>query len=649
MPPRLHAAPMEGVFEHFEACGIVLPNTWRELPINRCPAFGGALKVSWTDSLFHAPGWYARTPNPGVGATEGVRFDTLPAAYRWTGRIYLWALDHVDTVGVTRRAKSAGSARLSLSYVRRLTTELDAIGIRTLKDVPPAVLLYIFRSYCDLESAKPKTRSRAERFAQVLQSLYQLGPTRDCWLPDGLAFDPDPLVSGIVRQGGLRPIVGHGAIEDDDGHELGNLAIRYVEDLASPIFMIIGVWRVVRAVRKTRTPFYARKAIDELFQRRPDLLEKLKTARTAFDAPLWHIVRSRADRQYAHIDADDLMRDCLNLGLIARELREGLQAMCYVVCAIFNGWRVSEILSTDDRAVKAFAAGFTLETRLRKGTLDPTAEVARPVPPIVAKAMKVLAELNLAYFGDHAGRQFRSDSGGQATCQAINRGINEVHRFHKGVEAPRITTHQFRGFFAEFYLRRFKGNLDALRRHFRHVSRDALWAYVRDAGGARYLAKAKRALAIEISKSIVFGDEYKSRGVGARHRSRLQYLARTMSLEDAEREIKRNIEEDMAEVHPMPWGYCLFQKGQVGAVCEAKDGPIEARSEPGTCGRCQFLATGPENIVFWQGTYLVHQEVVESPLSVPILKQTSAQMVEVATEILLRHGIAGSPGEATDV
>jgi hypothetical protein len=87
----------------------------------------------------------------------------------------------------------------------------------------------------------------------------------------------------------------------------------------------------------------------------------------------------------------------------------------------------------------------------------------------------------------------------------------------------------------------------------------------------------------------------------------------------------------------MEWGYCMFQKGNSGAACEAKTGPIEARSEPSTCGRCKFLVTGSENINFWQHTVILHQDINENKFTTKIMKDESQKIIAIGTNILKRH------------
>jgi hypothetical protein len=223
--------------------------------------------------------------------------------------------------------------------------------------------------------------------------------------------------------------------------------------------------------------------------------------------------------------------------------------------------------------------------------------------------------------------------------EEISLSIEEIVALLLG-RSEKINSHQFRKFFAYFFLRRHCGNLDALRRHFRHVSREMIWAYAKDALGARHLAEEKKDLAAEIANAVVFDGGYRSTGV-ARHlrevKESLLLGAKVLSAEDAATYIETRIKQDFVEVHPMEWGYCLYQRGETGAACEAKVGPIEARAEPGVCGRCKFLCTGAENVDFWRHSGLLHQQLVDHPRSTKIMREESQKYVSVAASIVNRH------------
>jgi integrase len=180
-----------------------------------------------------------------------------------------------------------------------------------------------------------------------------------------------------------------------------------------------------------------------------------------------------------------------------------MTGMCYVIFAVFNGWRLSEVLSVEDGYVNTVAVGAEIGSKVRKTSLEPDAVVDRPTLPIVVKAASVPSGMNGRHFSDVEKLLFRNDLGRPATYIAIESALSAALR-EVDIEQE-ITTHQFRRFFVYFYLRRFKGNLDALRRHFRHISRHMIWAYAKNSSNAKYLAKEEKRLAMEIVDGIVHG------------------------------------------------------------------------------------------------------------------------------------------------
>jgi hypothetical protein len=84
----------------------------------------------------------------------------------------------------------------------------------------------------------------------------------------------------------------------------------------------------------------------------------------------------------------------------------------------------------------------------------------------------------------------------------------------------------------------------------------------------------------------------------------------------------------------MPWGYCLVQRDDLGAACDARDGPNVVEMSPDVCGGCRFLGTGKENVEVWKGIHLLHQEVVRSPYATPIAKRASERMLAVSRRMM---------------
>lgn len=352
-------------------------------------------------------------------------------------------------------------------------------------------------------------------------------------------------------------------------------------------------------------------------------------------------------------DPEDLIlyAEFIRVGQQLAALEVLMTGMCYAAFAIFNGWRVSEVLSVEDGFANTVAVGGEVGSKVRKTSLEPDAVVNRPVPPIVLRASEVLAEMNGLHMTKGDKRLFRNARGNPAHLGNIEVALRLALR---QVDVKRsVDTHQFRRFFVYFYLRRFRGNVDALRRHFRHVSRNMIWAYARDAANAQHLAREEKRLALDIVEGIVHGKGYSSRHVAQDIRA--QYRAMNLPPKEAEAWLRRVVGDKYSAVHPSEFGYCLFQRGDVGAACEAKTGPVLARAAPETCGGCKFQVTGDEHVEFWQTVALLHQEIIECALHVPMLKEASRTMLKTCEGILARHGmlegtetVAEPEMEATD-
>lgn len=593
--------------------------------------------MSWTDSPFEAEDWVERTPNP--AESDGVlHFGNLLPTLRWTGRFLIWALDHADTIngGAPQSVDTFGTSKKYISHLRFLSAAMTRLGLESLRDIGKRALKDVFVQFAGLaEGATPKSKDSVVKFAITLDRLYKLGPARDFWIPDGLMFNPRPVIEPFLNHPQLKDAVPTPELDDETARDLIAWACHWVEHLAAPVYAVVEVAAAVTAAKvrtKSKDVRNHERAVADLFETQPALRARFYAVREAFGVPLSSFVAgySRNTRP------DDAWLDALWLPAIARALRLRLQAMCYVVIAGFNGWRVNEILSVEDGMLRAVVSGWVLETTTRKTTVAPSA-AERPVPPIAATAVEVLITLNRDQLTENDRRLFRCLSGARLTQQPLNRELTNLFRERFGEDAGKLRTHMFRRFLAMLWVRRFKGNMDALRRHFRHISRDMLWAYVHEAANAHYLVNEKRRLAREIAESLVFGEDYKSRWVGRKQRERFQYMACVMSLEDAARHIRQRIADDFTEVYPNEWGYCLYQKGQLGAACDAKEQAVEARAAPDTCGPCKFLCTGPENVPFWQQTALLHQDIVSSELTTPILKEASGRMLDTCRAVLSRH------------
>ncbi len=83
--------------------------------------------------------------------------------------------------------------------------------------------------------------------------------------------------------------------------------------------------------------------------------------------------------------------------------------------------------------------------------------------------------------------------GNASDLKVLNEDLNIAWK-HIGNNNFKFSTHQFRKFFAHFYIRRYKGTVDAVRWNFRHISKDMILHYTNQAINAKQLAQSKKNL-----------------------------------------------------------------------------------------------------------------------------------------------------------
>jgi len=570
-----------------------------------------------------------------------ITFSTIPHNFRTACKEFLSAMDQGRDAG-HRRVRSSGTAVLLAGFLRHLATVLESKGVlsffaATTSDVEEAQL-----RHSRVRDGTPVTSSHARRFLATLGNLHRLGPAGSGAISDGLSFDPSHQAVNIGRSRNLMPTGSTPILSEDTACLLLTMAVDWVENKFEAAKWILAAHDLYSQAEGNSLS-KARRFMRE----NPKFEASLIQARTTFGRPLVGLLLGRSMPSIGERGINDIELDLLWLGQVARSVQLTFQSFCYVVCAGFNGWRASEIMSIEWDSLSETPSGHVIATKVRKTAAAPRQSISRPVPPIVALAVKRLSELNARAAWPSVRRDrevkggsiFRSSVGGLTNCLSINDSLSASWAHFTGDE-QRITTHQFRRFFAYFFLRRHQGNLDAVRRHFRHVSRDMVWAYAKDALNASYLVHEKQGLAQEIAKSVVFGEGHMSVGIGQDLKAvcdTLRLGAKVLTVEDAATYIDRQIKQFFLDVQAMEWGYCLLQGGDKGGACEGQIGPIEDRSEPSVCGRCKFLCTGPENDEFWRQAAGLHEEIMAHPKSTRLMKCESERFVVTAKRILSRH------------
>lgn len=627
---------------------VVLDDVWRAAP--RAPG--------WTADPFSCDIWHAVDKNPSKAASDFISFVAIPMPFRIACKELLCALDQTSEAG-RRRVKSSGGGRAIVMCLKHLTLRLESLGRTGFSTATKEEVNAAYLDYSGLLSGIPKCGKSGSRYLATLSHLYRLGPSGSGSVRDGLMFDPSKDALNVGRNRSLQSSKSTHVLPEETVRKLLNEAADWVETKAPHIIALIKANELIReelAMKDAGLDFAGESTAQKRARlaKDPVLIKIVADAQLAFGGPLTALLPSRGVRKGDH-ELTTIDADCRALGHIVRRLQGMLQAFCYSICAGFNGWRVSEILAIGPQSLTESPAGFSIATPVRKTAINASQNVTRPVPKIVADAVRVLAEMNNtpAWGSKRAANRasnssvFASASGGLLGAQRINDSLTDAWKMTSGDDLS-IKSHQFRRFFAYFFLRRHQGNLDAVRRHFRHVSPDMVWAYAKDAMNARYLVEEKGDLARTIASAVISGEGYKSTGVAqelASVKTTLKLGAKILSIEDASSYIEKQVQRKFVEIHAMEWGYCLFQPGDAGAACEAKTGPVEERAEPSTCGRCKFLCTGKENVEFWQHASLLHQEVIEHPLTTKLLAAESERFLATATNILKKH--AGEDGTST--
>lgn len=599
----------------------------------------------WSSSRFEDAFWADGQGNPARGRQEKLNFEKLPERWRGYAKRWLCALDQVVEHG-RKEADSFGTAALLFTGLGHFLVEVDKLGVDSLSALTEDQVHAIFLAY----AATGVGRLTLSRYLTVLFRSHRWGASGLRVLDDGLSFDPskDPFLQGKAKQAAETEKTP--ALPEEVAHKLLAMAVDWVENRREDVLFVVEMAKLSERAKSAKvapgkklkmlTVVQARKALEA----NPELSERLRTLPTRLGFEPRSLILE--GHQHLQAGAEGVVADFMKIGLIAKKMQQLYQGCAYIVCAGFNGWRSSEVFSVEPDGLRQTPAGYLLGSKIIKTAANRGDAVARPVPEIVAKAVKGLAEVNAAMDGLYPrknGRQgsglFRSTTGGPIDIGSLMEDINYAWTFFQGSNIG-LRSHQFRRFFAHFFLRRFKGKADAVRWHFRHVSKEMIWSYAKDAMNAKQLAESKKELAAEIVNGIVFGNDYASVAVAKELREAREMLrlgARVLTVEEAASFISAQIEKKFVDVHAMEWGYCLFQNGEKGAACEAKAGPVEARSEPATCGRCKFLCTGNESLAFWQQAALLHQEIAGHPKTTKIMRAESERFLATAEGVLSRH------------
>ncbi|QCG98115.1 site-specific integrase [Azospirillum sp. TSA2s] len=605
------------------------------------PPFGGPAP-SYIANTYDEDVWIGLTINPATGYPESINFANVPPAFRWYAKWYLWAAEYTSVGRTSKAAKSFGSARTLFSKMRHFLCFVHGAGHTRLDTVPSEVLIAAAQDYLrhpvhnaaskredrfgrtavrrrsSKTKSETKNRISMEQYLWMIDRAYRLGPGECGYIPDGPLSDTSDAAVTILSA--ASKITGTKEIPEPIAHALLNTAIVWIEELA-PV--------IERLLEKNADP--------ENLSSSEDLRKALGFIQ---DADTFFCSSKRPDvyrRWYqTYLETGDLGQLASTPTPVNR-FKDLLTAACYIVIAGFSGFRADEILGLKDGWIDRKGNRAFIKADIIKITETGKYQANRPAPLVCHTAGNVLKILSVTYRDRHDGRLFVTNRGAVFSSNTINWTIQDFADV-TGVPKFDFKSHQFRRFFALFYVRRFKGSLDALRRHFRHVSREMIFAYMGDAGNADYMIKDEQDLAREIAHSLITGDgKYASRQVGQREmKAMAKYKAQNLPPEEIEKRIQALIEKSYVQVTANEWGYCLPQKHDfIGSACGSKDGlPNHANAAPGTCGTCRFMAVGHEHREWWEHTILVHQEILDHELSLRRLKEASQGMIEIANRVM---------------
>lgn len=576
---------------------------------------------------------------------ESINFDSIPKNWILFVKTILCIYEQIPKYG-QQHIKSYGSYQNHFSNFKHFFNHLEFKNISSLKEVTEDHLREILMIY-----SKNKTKTKINSYLYNIQQLYELGPHSYKILHDGLVFNPkiDYFLVGTAKNGKNN---GETEILDEElARTLISDSIDWVINKKEDIKNLIELSEILKIKKEEITEKNNRIRHVSLthVQAKKGLMDsrlgydKIISVRKNFGKNLIDFLEK--GHQNSVNDISPEIADFMKILLIYKKLFSMYQAAIYVVCAAFTGWRASELFSIKLENLKETSEGFQLGTFLIKTTSNKEELIYRPIPEIVAQSIRNLSEINQLADGLIENKMvktdvdksflFKTSLGNPTDLKSLNEDLKIFGKYIID-EKFNISTHQFRRFFAHFYVRRYKGTADAVRWHFRHISKDMILHYTSQALNAKQLASSKKELANDIANQILNNGDYKALSIENRL-SDIKLEAKVLAVDEAGKYIQNKIEEELIDLHAMEWGYCVFQKNNKGAACEAKTGPIESRSEPSTCGKCKFLCTGKENIEFWKQSILLHQDITQNKFVTPLMKKESDKMITIGINILNKH------------
>jgi integrase len=334
-----------------------------------------------------------------------------------------------------------------------------------------------------------------------------------------------------------------------------------------------------------------------------------------------------------------------------------LQTACCSIILTFSAFRISEACSAEIDCIAMEPDGPWMTTTVIKLPGTPSEE-PRPVPAIVARACDIFLDTSKPYRGDNRRLLLTSQYGTigvEAKREAWNLRFKEFARIcfahpHAGAERTlaakwEFANHQFRRFFAMFYVRRFEGNLGALSYHLRHIDQEMVWAYLRDPENVRYYKEARHSFSVDVITAVCSGRVHSTgRGAGFLKTNLPSLQGKVMSPAAAARHIDAAIKREGLFLTANETGYCLggLRRAAIG-LCSMGEGgePNEINRTPELCDRCANNLLTDRSVDQLKADYVVHKELSESPSATSVMKEATCRRMK-AISIRLAELESGS-------
>ncbi|NKM28634.1 site-specific integrase [Rhizobium laguerreae] len=315
-----------------------------------------------------------------------------------------------------------------------------------------------------------------------------------------------------------------------------------------------------------------------------------------------------------------------------------------ILIAAFDAGRIDEILTMDVDCLVEGADGFYLKTRLFKEN-DPEGGSVhlKPCPPVVVSAINLALDMGREARERHGSRKlFFSQYRGKYGVPTYHTFLKRMKDFSQrtGVAATgdggswEIAPHQLRRFFVTMWNHYFEygGQYESCRRILGHAWIGTTIRYGRSATAGKALLTEQRRLTHKVLKSAVFKGLEDVRGAAAHRLVRVfeRMSIRTRSEEDIDMFIERRIDHKGAEVHGMPWGYCIWDvaaglkaRCARGAARGAHVSRPDTWKKPEECQGCACFWTDEKFAGFWEHAVERHERVAAKP-------RAPRQLVEAA-------------------